>query len=236
MKTVFLFSLSFLFQFLFFQTTSWAKGRTLIVPGYPTRYVFTYPAIAGAVCDNQKIGAILSVRMALMNISNVAQTVTVEPTNGFQWSVSQVGCSFVWPVEAAHCIGSSTGKSGLLNSWEPGKLSTVKYVIPANSSADYSIFLVASTKYGLTAECVSTLGAKHNSADFFFSPTLKITVEEDRGAMLASLVPLIDGPVNGYQVCGSSGISFSDYSETCWAKIGEQRTATPLLINGGRPF
>lgn len=205
-------------------------GRTLISPPLdlasyhdykksvwedPTNLAEGTPIIAGFI-----------VKLTLSNLSKIPQTGTVSFNNGSGSYGNNMCCP---PYSMNTTVVVCGNVSGTKTSASAGGISNYagegKWSLPPNGSTVISIVAMGDGTYS------ATLGpAKTFAASIMLSGTLKISVNEDRGA--------IQGSISTYPN-SSSGGSYCGYSWTdmMYGKyINVSGTDQVIQLNGGRPF
>ncbi len=200
-----------------------SAARTLRVASYPVRYIFEYNSTPLHVCNTgERMGAMISYMMSFTNLSSIPQTITVTTLPGSYGGAVTNSCG-AWPDQRfSHCFEDNSGN---VANGATGVNPTTK-IIPANGTIGYRFVAVAWSPFG------NTCGTGHNHGDFFMSISFEVKVNEDRGAIQGTLVPMLDAPVPGGQACGIS----LPPTPICNPILDRQRSTVPLPINGGRPF
>ena len=199
-------------------------GRSVVAPPYMRRIIFEFskkdPATGMGThvySDGTQIGMIMSVNVTMTNLSGETQTGRVflsgEAVAGEHMRTD--------PINTRTMICGGSTSSGV-NSMPtgPATFSIGPYGI---ATVDAVVFYTAT--YGAAGP------SGHVLFDTRFNPLIRIEIDQDRGALNATMVPTWDGPTGGGMCDGSSNAGFAP----AW-EVSESRTGVPLLINGGRPF
>jgi len=186
-----------------------------------------------------RVGAKIEVLLNLVNMSNVPQTGTVSFLSAAGTSARAIcQTAGVYNNLSGYlylCLPGSTASVGALISSTSSAVSStqipapVRFTVAPNDATRVIVAFVAFGTYGVAA------GSCEESAYFDFIASIEIMVNEDRGALAASLTPRV-GPIINYttttqQYCGVGPA----YSNTYYGKF-DALPITPIFINGGRPF
>jgi hypothetical protein len=190
-------------------------ARSVVAPPYMRRIIFSFnPASGTGYADGTAIGAIMSVQVMISNLSNIAQTGTISAT-GTSSAAGEVARSE--PINAHIALCANNAGSG--------NNAVVNFSVPPETTVTVSANVYFTSTYNAAGP------SGHTVFDASFTPSLKFTVDQDRGALTATMVPLWDGPVAPYTMCDGT-----PYNASGAFDVSESRTGVPLLINGGRPF
>lgn len=166
------------------------------------------------------------IRITLSNLSKLPQTGTVSFNNGSGSYGNNMCCpSYSMNTVLVLCGNVSGSKTSVTAGGIAGYSGEAKWSLPPNGSTVISIAAMGDGAFS------STLGpAKTFASSISLSGTLKITVNEDRGAIQGSLSTYPNS---------SSGGSFCGYSwgNMMYGKyINVSGTDQVIQLNGGRPF
>jgi hypothetical protein len=179
-------------------------------------------------------GFVVHIQVNLANVSNVQQTGTLTLLPG---SFSYARCvksttvhsfSNTFILQGSNCSKSSTYQTtGFDNAFLDSAKEVSFFLSPkGNIVLDVAVWLKGAIPFD------SGPNGCEGQVDTQFSPLLELKVNEDRGAILGSLTPLVDADnCPGQSVCGY------DTTAICASPIQPVNfVSVPLLINGGRPF
>lgn len=195
-------------------------GRAVIAPPYMRRIIFNFnPTPATPPPDGTPLGAIMNVSVTLSNLSDVPQTGRVFLMAGSGAGAGEVARTVAPNVHWSLCGGGAAGSDNAPPS------APVTFSVGANGTAEVRASIYITSTFNAAGPTGNT------SFDAVFNPIIKIEVDQDRGALNATMVPTWDGPVPPYSTCDGA-----PYVGSAMADVSESRTGVPLLINGGRPF
>lgn len=178
-----------------------------------------------AFADGTKIGMVLTAFIHVTNYSNTVQTGSIEAVPGFRVTATEFGRS-PWTRRIFLCADTATSTEGSTDAITlPG---AVTFSIPANTMRTYRTGVFYKSTYcAVGTTCHTGLATE-------FIPAIRITVNEDRGAVGATLAHVFSQPLTGVPLC--DGSSMDDHEmETTMSAAGEL-SGVPLTFNGGRPF
>lgn len=194
-------------------------ARSIVAPPYPRRVVWVWP---NTTPEGTPIGAIMSVMIVLTNVSQTPQTGELSLLNGTQgWAIEYLRANA--SVRFILCNNSSWSGVGN-NSSAPS--AGVPFSLGPEGSVTLQAILLMTSTYSAPGP------SGHSLFDASFNPMIKITINEDRGAVNGTVIPTWDMPIPGTNHCDGT----PNPSVTSTGDVSESRTGVPLLINGGRPF
>lgn len=199
--------------FFFGLSSSAQAGRTVVAPPYLRRIIFDFPA---TLANGQRIAAIMSIQITLTNLSAIAQSGQMS-LKGTSAGGSEVGRTNGVAFRMVSCGNAPAGADNQIPS-------AVPFSVGPNQTVTYQVVVLFKSTYGPAPS--------FTQFDAIFNPLVTFAIDQDRGAMMGTMVPTWDMAVQGYSLC--DGTSTSNYAGP--TGVSESRTGVPLLINGGRPF
>lgn len=233
---------------------AWAK-RVIYIPSYKMgeSYSFRKDQDGDSVTPpdkGDKIAAVMYVQMLLQNVSNIKQTVKIRVLGGSVASAGagSAGCDNPAKKEVFVCANGSATVKTLTD--DEFSFPTVTVSLPAVSTKNDAVLSVGSryVNIGMIAKGVYISNCSGANGSYTkgglpgltfinasFGPALEITVEEDRGAVTATLIKRTD--VGGCAATATYcwGSNLKDKGFTCPKNI-KSGQGEPYFVNGGRPF
>lgn len=224
----------FLFLALVATPSSFAAGRTLIVPTLETRAFHDFRrtvwgSLTGLVAPKPVMAGVVFI-LRLNNLSSVVQNGKIELVKTHPNAAHTAQASQCCPGrQMAPTIALCTNTEGTYKTGTGTDLAwpdRVGFRVDPNTSIGIIVSYVFNDVFSTDA----TTGVE--AIGITVVPTMKITVDEDRGALQASMVRTFLG-TNSYETCPVGGIKLKgDYG----AYVSEASSGSVIMINGGRPF
>jgi hypothetical protein len=201
-------------------------NRVMLVPSYARRVGATW----GAGTVGQTIGYQIHFIYRIVNPSTIPQSGTITFMPGSTAYANQDTPTGLrtptFSVKYLLCSqgGTSTGSGFALGPGSPTSVATASWSVAAGSSIQIGALAIFRSTYNIASP-------GHNASDSIFEPVVKMTVNEDQGAILTTEMTLIQGVQPNSTYCDGSptGTVLSPTFTSPGVDI-------PLLVNGGRPF
>lgn len=197
------------FAFLLILTANSYASRSLQIPPMPLRDIPTFAAI-----PNNQVAVSVAITYSLINVSNMPQSGTFEvlPGSLFQAAPTTSYRTYV------------CGTTKIIRDNAPA-LGSVNWQVPANGATTLTVAILAFRTLPNPA------GGAGSPMFLGITPSIKITVTQDRGAIIASASPETGGNLGtgGTPFCDTISYPVTDGQITAMSVL-------PWLINAGRPF
>lgn len=210
--------------FLLWSVGALGQGREMFVPAYGRQLEANWLLLSPKPADQAPIGALMQILVFLTNRSDFVQKGKIILDKGSTASGTQQGRP---GTDVRLFVCTNRGNGGF--DWNK-KLSATNQVVEAawelgaKESARFEVSAFMHSKFS-----ESNVNAGHSWINMSFEPVIRVVVDEDKGAVSGSILPLVQGTASGNFCDGSSGVGTSP-------PLAGEKSGVPLLINGGRPF
>lgn len=187
----------------------------------------------------RRVGSRITIQIDLVNLSEVAQTGSLYLLPGTiqaGMGTSYAAGDYIMDSKIMLC-GTSEGKTinvgrSYSATLSAGSASSVDWTIAANGFARVALELWSTGILADQDDNADPTKGLLAGANFYFSPKIGLTVNEDRGAIVGSFISTVTG-------IGTSGTPKSCAGNTyqfAWDGYKPAFDPAPIPVNGGRPF